>query len=104
MSKDVTESDWRTLRDSLGNWRTRYLAATTKEIADLLQADGQSPTERFWKAKERIDEESKILRDCLDGYSRSKMYMHLALMYRHDLIDEADLARFSDELRDRILS
>ena len=31
------------------------------------------------------------------------MHMHLMLMYRHDLIDDADLERFSDELRDRML-
>ena len=103
MSKDVKESDWRTFRDSLVDWRERYLQSTTEAIADLLQENDQSPTERFWKAKERTDETAKILRDCLDGYSRSKMHTHLVLMYRHGLIDDADLERFSDELRDRVL-
>jgi hypothetical protein len=103
MSKNVKESDWRAFRDSLVEWRERYLETTTQEIADVLQEEGASPTERFWNAKERIDEEATILRDCLDGHSRSKMDMHLVLMYRHGLIDDADLERFSDELRNWVL-
>ena len=104
MSKRPKESDWRTFRDSLVDWRERYLETTTAEIADLLQEDRQSPTERFWNAEKRIKKEAKILRDCLDGYSRSKMHTHLMLMYRHGMIDDADLERFSEELRDRVLA
>jgi DNA-binding transcriptional ArsR family regulator len=104
MSKDVKESDWKAFRDSLVDWRERYLETTTEEIVDLLQEEGSTPTERFWQAKERIDEEAEILHECLDNYSRSKMQMHLVLLYGHGLIDESDLGRFGDDLRNRVLS
>lgn len=103
MSTNVKESDWKAFRDSLVDWRERYLATTTKDIAALLRENDATPTERFWQAKERMDKEAKILHDCLDGYSRSKMRMHLVLLYRHGLIDDADLERFSEELRDHVL-
>lgn len=102
MNMDVKESDWKAFRDSLAGWRERYLETTTQEIVELLEESGTSPTERFWQAKERIDEEAKILRECLDGSSRSKMQMHLVLLYGHGMIGEADLERFSDGLRDRV--
>lgn len=100
---DVKESDWRLFRDRVPEWRERYLGTVNEEIADMLGSDDGTPMEIFWEAKERMDEEGKILRDCLDGHSRSNMTMHLLLMYRHGLIDDADLDAFSDNLRDHIL-
>jgi len=101
--KKAKESDWRTFRDSLVAWRERYLETVTKQLTDLLRDKDRTPTERFWEAKERIDKEAKILQDCLDGYSRSKMEMKLDRMYRYELIGDEDLERFSEELRERLL-
>ena len=101
--KKPNESDWRHFRDSLAEWRERYLEKINPEIADILASDEGTPTEKFWKAKEEMDRQARILQDCLDGYSRSKMWRHLLLMYRHGLVDETDLEAFSDELREDIL-
>jgi|GEM_PF-519305 len=103
MAKTVKESDWRAFRDSLVEWRERYLEAVTEQLADLLRDGERTPTERFWETKERIDKEGKILRNCLDGFSRSKMEMHLDMMYQYGLIGDKDLERFSEELRDKML-
>jgi hypothetical protein len=46
-----------------------------------------------------MEKQGKILRDCLDGYSKSNMDMHILLMLRHGLMKEEDLEPFSDELR-----
>lgn len=103
MSQKVKESDWQTFRERVPEWRERYLKRTDEEIARLLRADDGTPTERFWDAKERIGEEAQILQDCLDGHSRSNMRLHLLLMYRHGLVEDADLEAFGDALRERIL-
>ncbi|NBB85442.1 MAG: hypothetical protein GVY12_04360 [Bacteroidetes bacterium] len=73
MQNSVKESDWRVFRNRLAGWRERYLTTVTAQLADLLRDEDQTPTERFWEAKDRIHEEARILRDCLDGSSRSKM-------------------------------
>lgn len=73
MERLPKESDWRTLRRRVPEWRERYLSSKIKEIILVLIDEGATPTERFWKVKERIDEEARILVDCLDGHSRYKM-------------------------------
>lgn len=35
-----------------------------REIAAALSAENKTPTERFWDAKEIMDKEARILRDC----------------------------------------
>lgn len=102
-NKSVKESDWRLFRERVPEWRERYLDNVNDEIASIFTSEEATPTEIFWKAKERMDDEAQILVDCLDGHSRSNMRMHLLLMHRHGLIDDADLGEFSEGLRERIL-
>jgi hypothetical protein len=94
------ESDWKIFRKRVPEWRERYLARKNREIMDILDHGGATPTDRFWAAEHRIRSEAKILYKCLDGHSRSKMLSYLLLMYGHQLIAEADVAEFSEELRD----
>jgi hypothetical protein len=63
----------------------------------------KTPTERFWDTEKEMKAVARILVNCLDGHSRSKMEMHLCLMYRHKMIGKEDLEEFSGEFRDQIL-
>lgn len=104
MNTKPLESDWKTLHKRVPEWRERYLAEKNKEIAAILTDDAETPTDRFWRAKKRIEEEARILCDCLDGHSRSKMQWYLLLMYRYGLVVDKDLDEFSDMLRQEILN
>jgi hypothetical protein len=96
------ESDWKTFRKRVPEWRERYLMKENKEIITILADERQTPTERFWDAKKKMKEEARILVDCLDGHSRSKMRWTLLLMHRHGLIEDPDLEEFSSELREHL--
>jgi len=63
---------------------------------------GRTPTERFWDARERIEKEKKILENCLDGHSRSKMAWFMLLMYRYGMLRDPDLENFTEDLRNDI--
>lgn len=66
------ESDWRKFRDMVPRLRERYLADRNTRIATLLTDPEKTETERFWDAAEEIEREARVLRECLDGHSRSK--------------------------------
>lgn len=100
----VRESDWRLFQKRVPEWRERYLQAKNQEILTLLTDEKATPTERFWNTKHRLESEAHILRDCLDGHSRSSMEHYLSLMHLHGLIQEADLEEFSEELRRHVLA
>ncbi len=98
------ESDWKTFRKRVPEWRERYLLRKNEEIISLLTDESKTPTERFWDAKKRIQEEAKILVICLDGHSRSKMRWYLLLMYGHGLVQDSDLGEFSEMVKEQILT
>jgi hypothetical protein len=104
MEKKLLESDWKIFQKHVPEWRERYLMQKNEEIIGILTDEGKTPTERFWDAKKRMKEDSKILIDCLDGHSRSKMDWYLFLMHRHGLIQDADLIEFSETLREELLT
>jgi hypothetical protein len=98
------ESDWKTFRRRVPEWRERYLKIKNKEIIAVLTDEHKTPTEQFWGTMERMEKEAQILVDCLDDHSRSKMHWSLLLMHRHGLIQDADLEEFSDDLREQIMA
>jgi hypothetical protein len=99
----LRESDWKIFRKRIPEWRERYLQVKNMEMIGVLTDRNRTPTEQFWDAKEKMDEEAEILVDCLDGHSRSKMHWYLLIMYRHGLINSDDLEEFSEELREQTL-
>jgi hypothetical protein len=104
MGTKPLESDWKTFRKRVPEWRERYLLKKNEEIIGILRNEGKTPTERFWDAKEKMKEEAKILVDCLDGHSRSKMQWYLLLMHRRGLLQDSDLNEFSEVLQEQILA
>jgi hypothetical protein len=93
------ESDWRKFRDMVPQLRERYLAGCNARIAAILADPKRNETERFWDAMKEMEKEAKILRDCLDGHSRSSMWIFMSLMIRVGMLRKEDLLQFSDELQ-----
>ena len=96
------ESDWKRFRTIVPLLRERYLAARNVRIAALLADPAKSETERFWAAMEEMENEAKILRHCLDGHSRSKMWLFILSMIRAGMLEKADLAGFTGELQEKV--
>jgi hypothetical protein len=93
------EADWRKFRDMVPTLRERYLAEQNARIAGILADSGKNETERFWDAFEMMEKEAKVLQRCLDGHSRSKMWLFMISMLRVGMLKKEDLSQFSDELQ-----
>ncbi len=93
------ESDWKKFRDMVPMLRERYLAECNARITALLTAPGKNETERFWDAHEAMEKEAKILRRCLDGHSRSSMWLFVITMIRAGMLKKEDMLEFSEELQ-----
>lgn len=93
------ESDWKKFRAMVPVLRERYLAARNGPIAALLTDPKKNETERFWDAMAEMEKEAKVLRYCLDGHSRSKMWTYMLSMSHAGMMTKEDLAQFSDELQ-----
>lgn len=96
------ESDWKKFSAMVPALRERYLAQCNAKAAAMLTKPHKTETERFWDAMEEMEKEVKVLRSCLDGHSRSKMWLNLLTMARAGMLRKEDLAGFSPELRQEI--
>lgn len=96
------ESDWKQFIKMVPDLRERYLEEKIPFIQEILNDKTRTPTERFWDTFKKMEETGKILQDCLDGHSRSKMGMYMSLMYQYGLLKDEDLKHFSDELQERM--
>lgn len=95
----MQKSDWKLICDMLPKLRERYLAEQNARLARLLAETGKTETERFWDTFQEMKRQSKVLRDCLDGYSRSSMWMNMRLMMTVGMLKQEDLAAFSEEVQ-----
>jgi hypothetical protein len=59
-------------------------------------------TERFWEAMEAMEKEASVLRRCLDGHSRSKMWLYILTMIGAGMLTREDLSVFSAELQKEV--
>ena len=96
------ESDWKKFRAMVPELRERYLAKRNARIAGMLTASGKDETDRFWSAMEEMEKEAMILRRCLDGHSRSKMFHYIIAMFDAGMMTKEDLLEFSQELQNYV--
>jgi len=104
MITDPKESDWKTFRNSVVELRERYLRETNPRLVKMLTDPAKTPTQCFWETLEEMKREGRILEDCLDGHSRSKMFGFMCSMLRCGMLKEEDLHDYSEELRERLLA
>ena len=82
--------------------RERYLKEKNQQLTQILIDTERTPTNQFWDAFEEMKKEKKILEACLDGHSRSRMYMSMLLMLRYGMLKEEDLKGFSEGLQEQL--
>lgn len=95
----MLESDWKKISRLLPELRERYLAEQNARLVRMLTEPGKNDTDRFWDTYKEMRQQSKILVQCLDDYSRSNMERHMVQMLHAGLLKQEDLAVFSEELQ-----
>ena len=98
----VKESDWKHFSDMVPKLRERYLAECNARIAALLTRPDKNETDHFWDAMEEMNKEAKVLRRCLDGHSRSNMWLSILSMIGAGMLKKEDMAVFSEDLQKEV--
>ncbi len=98
------ESDWKLFRSKLDVLREKFLTNKNIELAKYLTDPSKTATEQFWNTFEQMKDIETILKQCLEGYSRSDMFLHILAMYKHGMMADEDLYQFSDEIQKNVQS
>ncbi|MBR4456997.1 MAG: multidrug transporter [Solobacterium sp.] len=96
------EQDWKLLRKKLPEWQEAAMEQLCREYIGLLQKN-EPASERFWTLEQRIREDRKRTGVVAD-MRRSNAELILLNLLSEQAITEADLADFSEDTRDRVLT
>ena len=97
---EVSKKDWKLFRTCIGGWQEAYMERLTKEYIDLLSGD-ENASDKFWKLEERIKKDKKHPGVMLE-LSKGNMIFDIVALVKSDVIITADLADFSDELKESV--
>ena len=97
---EVSKSDWKLFRARIGDWQEAYMERLVKEYMDLLDG-AENASDKFWKLEERIKKDKKHPGVMLE-LSKGNMIFDIVALVKSDVIITADLADFSDELKESV--
>ena len=97
---EVSKSDWKLFRACIGDWQEAYMERLVKEYRDLLDG-AENASDKFWKLEERIKKDKKHPGVMLE-LSKGNMIFDIVALINSDVIITADLADFSDELKESV--
>ena len=97
---EVSKSDWKLFRARIGDWQEAYMERLVKEYMDLLDG-AENASDKFWKLEERIKKDKKHPGVMLE-LSKGNMIFDIVALINSDVIITADLADFSDELKESV--
>nr|WP_297936116.1 multidrug transporter [uncultured Blautia sp.] len=97
---EVSKSDWKLFRARIGDWQEAHRERLVKEYMDLLEGE-ENASDKFWKLEERIKKDKKHPGVMLE-LSKGNMIFDIVALINSGVITTADLADFSDELKESV--
>lgn len=97
---EASKHDWKLYRERLPKWQEAYMEHLVKEYAELLNGT-QNASDKFWKLEERIKKDRKHPGVIIE-VNKGNMIYDIARLINLDVITEADLEGFSEDLRETI--
>lgn len=97
---DISKKDWALFRAKLPQWQERHMDRLNSEYIEILRGPGD-PSEKFWAVNKRIKEDRRHP-GVIVSVSRSNMIPTLLTLLNDQVITEADIVDFSEDLRDAL--
>jgi hypothetical protein len=102
MAREISERDWKLLRELKPIALERFCDRVLAELAGVASAPDKSSHERYLTAFDLIHRRNEELSHAFDGLRRSTALFQLAAMRSHRLLTDEEFARFSVETRDAV--
>ena len=97
---EIPKSDWKLFRMCIVDWQEAYMERLVKEYMDLLEGE-ENASDKFWKLEDRIKKDKKHPGVILE-LSKGNMIFDIVTLINSGVITTADLADFSDELKESV--
>ena len=95
----IGEADWRLFTVVKDRALDRYCRGALDEARALADAAGDDAPERFAELVRLARERDREVRSVFDGHARSRAWLQLARLASLGLLEDADIAGFSETVR-----
>lgn len=102
MNDRIKESDWKTFKELRPLALQRYCKQVLGDVDKIIHDSEGDAHERYIEMYNIVRDGDKKLAQMFDGFSRSKALSQLVMYYAHDLLDDEEIARLSEETQKRI--
>lgn len=102
MTGQINEPDWQVFRRLQPIALERFCERILAEIGRIAADDRKNGHERYLAVYKLIHKRDKELADAFDGMRRSRAEWQLALIQKHGLLTDEEMARFSPETRAKV--
>ena len=99
MSRTISESDWKLLRQLQPIALERFCERVLSEINRATATVGKSSHDRYLAVYRLVERRDKELADTFDDLRRSTALRQLACIQGHGLLTEEEMSRFGPETR-----
>jgi len=100
--REISQSDWKTLRKLHPIALDRYCQAVLTEIGKLSCATAQSPHRRYLDVYQLIKKRDAEMGRIFNELRKSQAFLCIAVLKSHGLLTEEEFSGFSEELRNGI--
>ena len=97
---EISKSDWKLFRACIAEWQKNYMERLVREYIDMLNGNGNA-SDKFWKLEERIKKDKKHPGVRLE-LNKGNMIFDIVTLINSGVITTADVADFSDELKESV--
>ena len=100
--RTIQEADWK----YMSKLKPALLERLCNHILDQIQAESRlekrsvGAHEQYLRVFKLVADQDKLVADCFDGWSRSKLFEKIAFLYRYKVITPEELLGLSEETRD----
>jgi len=102
MERQISEPDWRLLRQLKEIALERFCRRVLDEVAVLTRDDGRGSHARYLALFELVKQQDKELAVTFDDLRRSTALLQIAAMRHRKLLTDEEFARFGAETRDAV--
>jgi len=100
MSGSLPERDWKYLRSIEPELLSSLCRRINQRAAQLLNSEFESEHKKYLALYKHIEASDKIVADCFNDWRRSTLTLKLALLRRHNILKDEQIANLSDTARE----
>jgi hypothetical protein len=97
--RDIKESDWKHLRSLHKVALERYCQRVLSDVQQCANQSSQTFHQRYLDIFQVVKQRDKLLAQLFDDPRRSTATFTIIALRRHGLLEDAEFAQFSEELR-----